>query len=186
MESLEHTSPVTIPTDKAIVDPLDQLMTKLQEKKKVSTAKYLLLSLVFPPFTLVLALYFAWRKQLLFAFLPVASISFSLLSILVTFGQFFPAQIPRALVEMGAIKNDIQLGGILTFCIYFTFALAIIGVVSGIYYRKKAGQDLTLSKNVQLLLFANISLQMILLIYILAAIGSILTTAITPVYPGFN
>lgn len=186
MESLEHTLPVTIPTDKAMSDPLDQLMTKLQEKKKVSTTKYLLLSLVFPPFTLVLALYFAWRKQLLFAFLPVASIAFSLLSILVTFGQFFTAQVPRALVEMGVIKDDVQLGGFLTFCIYFTFALAILGVVSGIYYRRRACRDLTLSKNVQSLLFANISLQVILIIYILGAVGSIVTKTITPFYPGFD
>lgn len=167
-------------------DPLENLVTKLQEKKKFSTTKYLILSLVLPPFTLALAFYFAWRKQMLFAFLPVASIAFSLLSISLTFGQFFTAQVPRALVEMGAIKSDIQLGGFLTFCIYFTFALAVLGVISGIYYRRRAGRDLTLSNNVQLLLFTNISLQIILLIYILGAIGSIASSAIAPVYPGFD
>ncbi len=167
-------------------DPLEALVTKLREKKKFSTTKYLILSLVLPPFTLALAFYFAWRKQLLFAFLPVASISFSLLSILVTFGQFFTAQVPRALVEMGIINDEIQLGGFLTFYIYLTFALAIFGIISGIYYRRKAGRNLALSKNVQLLLFTNISLQMILIIYILGSIGSIASRAIAPVYPGFD
>ncbi len=147
------------------LDELDKLVLNNQQKKKASVGSYLFLSFLLPPLTLYLALYLAFKKNLLSAALPVFCIAYSLGNLLVGLGQIFTIAVPRQLVgiaQFGAVAPN----ALVVILSNITLVLAALGTILGFYFRFKSKKVERLEKWTLWFLFILINLEIFLAIYL--------------------
>src|SRR3989344_7678272 len=83
------------------VEDLDKMVAETQQKVKVSVWGYIVLSLVFPPFTTAWAFYKASKKQVLHLILPAITIAFSIVVILSALSSRSTVNVPAQLAKLG-------------------------------------------------------------------------------------
>lgn len=105
---------------------------------KISTIGYLFWSLAIPPFTTFLAVYFAWKKGVLFKLMPnmtlVYTVLFFVWSLLMfsapgAFSSYFSQQVPP----------------VPTFDKVVAIVLTVFGIAGGFYFRMKGNKEGNLS-----------------------------------------
>lgn len=109
-----------------------------QEFPKTSTIGYLFWSLLIPPITTFLAMYFAWKKGVLHLLMPTMAIIYSVLFALWSMLMF---SAPRA---FGDYLNQ-QVSGVSGFDTILAFILTVGGIAAGVYFRLKGKKEGTLS-----------------------------------------
>src|SRR3989344_2109353 len=82
------------------VTDLDKFIDQTQQKVKVSVWGYVVLSLVFPPFTTIWAFYKASKKQVLPLVLPAITIAFSALITLSAFSSRATVSVPEQFSQL--------------------------------------------------------------------------------------
>lgn len=119
-------------------------------------------SILFPPFTLVVALYLAWRQKILYLVLPSITIFWSILtgfSVFLIYSALNPVLlISQAFPEK---KTSLQNSQIIILAI-LTIILAIVGVITGFYFRNKARKEFRLATNIILFLITILVLQFLI------------------------
>ena len=143
------------------LEDLNNLIDQRQKQKDV-VWPHVIGSTLLPPFTLVVALYLAWRQKVLYLALPSITI---LWSILTGFSVFliYSASNPVLLISQAFSekKTSLQNNQIIILAI-LTIILAIIGVIAGFYFRNKARKESGLATNVTLLLIIILVLQFLI------------------------
>lgn len=152
------------------VNQIDQTIPPVVQPPKVSTLGYLLWSLAIPPFTIFIAMYFAWKKGILFKLVPnitiVYTVLFALWSLLMfwapgAFSSYFSQQVPV----------------VPSFYKIFATILIIGGIGGGIYLRMKAQKDGSLSLVWIGLMIVNLILQVVAGFHQLTFISGVVTKA---------
>lgn len=118
-------------------DDLDKMVAETQQKVKVGVWGYIVLSLVFPPFTTIWVFYKANKKQVLPMVLPAITIAISLLIILSAISSRSTVNVPTQLTKLGIGSNTGVSQSALSLVDNLTIILGIIGLASGFYWRQK-------------------------------------------------
>src|SRR3990167_1329833 len=132
------------------IEDLDKIIEQSQKNQHQSVAGYVVGGLIFPPFTLIIALYLAWKRKLLYLFLPTINIVNSLLSLLLI--AFYVSSLSPILTLISIFGMDqasLQpqtLNFQVKIMIGFAVLLTIFGFFSGIFFRNKAKKENQLNK----------------------------------------
>src|SRR3989344_7373019 len=132
------------------IEDLDKIIQQSQKKQHKSVAGYVVGGLIFPPFTLFIAIYLAWKRKLLYLFLPTINIVHSLLTLLLialSISSLSPVMNLASILEQPQTLN-LQIKIIIGFAVLLT----IFGFFSGIFFRNKAKKENQLNKSVIILL----------------------------------
>ena len=110
----------------------------IQDSPKISTVGYLVWSLVLPPFTTFAAMYFAWKKGVLYKLMPDMTIVYSVLFALWSLLMFSAS---------GAFSSYLsqQVAGVPTLDKVEAILLVVGGIAGGIYFRMKSNKEGILS-----------------------------------------
>lgn len=161
---------------------LDNLIVKSQETSRISSGKYVLLSLLFPPFTLYLALLFAWRKRHLYIILPNLTLVFSLLTLATTVLGLFPVNAPAQYTAViGSIDSKPVDWGV-KILLYLTIFVSVIGTVYGLILWKRAKRESKLSSKTLWLLFILLNIEIFLFSYLVYKEFANLFAFVSPLY----
>ena len=155
----------------------------LDQLKKPSVARYIFLSLLLPPFTLFLVIYLASRKKILHLAMPALCITFSLITFGINFAELFTVQVPQKLTQIGFNVQTVT-GPQIKLAAYLLIGISAAGIAFGIYFRKKAGKEGYLGKNIILLLFGIMILETLLSFYIFYYTTSALYKVTAPIIQG--
>ncbi len=161
---------------------LDNLIVKSQERSRISSGKYVLLSLLFPPFTLYLALLFAWRKRHLYIILPNLTLVFSLLTLATTVLGLFPVNAPAkyTVVITGIDSKPVDWG--VKILLYLTIFVSVIGTVFGFMLWRRAKREGTLSSKTLQLIFILLQIEIFLVSYLVYKEFVNLFASVSPLY----
>lgn len=154
------------------LENLDFLIEKGQQKKARSTWGYLVGSLVFPPFGLIVSLILAWKKGVLHLALPKIAIVFSLLSGISIPLTYFAIK-PLAAISGGLSQNQGYTGSLL-FLSLLILILAIIGLVLGFDFAKRAKVEGKISGSAILFLIAILLVQHVILAINIYLVNSVI------------
>lgn len=124
---------------------LETLVENSDTVNRTSVWGYFTFSILLPPVTLIIALFWAARRKVIFVILPSLTIAFStvaLISPVIVYFLFGPVRIVTTQFTLSKnIYSDTKL--MLTSVILILLAAA--GIASGIYFRGRAKNTLTLS-----------------------------------------
>lgn len=148
----------------------------------ISSGKYVLLSLLFPPFTLYLALLFAWRKRHLYIILPNLTLVFSLLTLATTVLGLFPVNAPAKYADVitGIDAKPVDWG--VKILLYLTIFVSVIGTVFGFMLWKRAKREGTLNSKTLRLLFILLNIEIFLVSYLVYKEFANLFVSVSPLY----
>ena|SRR3990167_1801064 len=152
------------------IEDLDKIIEQSQQNQHKSVAGYVVGGLIFPPFTLIIALYLAWKRKLLYLFLPTINIVNSLLSLLLialAISSLSPFMNLASILEQPQTLNlqiKIMIG--------FAVLLTIFGFFSGIISRNKAKKENQLNKSMVILLLGVLAAQYAIVYLIILAANS--------------
>lgn len=109
-----------------------------QESPKTSTVGYLFWSLLIPPFTTFLVMYFAWKKGVLHLLMP---------NMVIIYSVFFALWSMLMFSASGAFSDYFhqQVAGAPALSKIMAILLTVSGIGSGIYFRIKGQKDGELS-----------------------------------------
>lgn len=168
------------------VDQLDALIDKTLVQKE-QKASYIILSLLFPPFTVYLALFLSWRRKLLFRTLPIQLIFYSAVTLVFNVFGLLPIQPPQNVTQLG-VTVDPKINGQVLMWTIITTVLAIICLAAGYYFRNKAKKNGMLDFSSLWILFLFLNLLIFGVIFLVLKEGSLLFSLIAPTfnsgYPG--
>ncbi len=145
---------------------LDKVIVQTQQKVKVGVWGYIVLSLVFPPFTTVWAFYKANKKQVLHLVLPAMTIAFSVMIVFSAISSRSTVSVPAQLTKLGIGS---QTGVSQTKLILFdniTLFLGLVGLVAGVYWKLKAKKEGLLGGFAIWFMIAIIMMQMVAVGYL--------------------
>lgn len=149
-----------------LADDLDKMVAETQQKVKVSVWGYIVLSLVFPPFTTIWAFYKANKKQVLHLVLPAITIAFSLAIIILAVSSRSTVNVPTQLTKLGIGTNIGVSQSALSLVDNLTIILGTIGFVGGFYWRQKVKKENLLNSFATWFMIAIIMLQMAAVSYL--------------------
>jgi len=161
-QNLQQTQPQVPQT----VADLDKLVVQTQQKVKVSVWGYVILSLVFPPFTTIWAFYKANKKKVLPLVLPAITITFSVTIILSAVSSRATVSVPAQLTKLGIGSNIGVSQSALMLVDNLTIFLGIMGLVGGFYWRRKVKKEEVLSSFALWFMIAIIMIQMAAVTYL--------------------
>ena len=148
------------------VSDLDKVVAETQQRVKVSVWGYVVLSLVFPPFTTIWAFYKANKKQVLHLVLPAITIAFSVMIVFSAISSRSTVSVPAQLTKLGIGP---QTGVSQTKLILFdniTLFLGLVGLVAGVYWKLKAKKEGVLGGFAIWFMIVIIMLQMVAVSYL--------------------
>ncbi len=158
------------------IEELDKVITT--QKQAVSMTKYIMLSLVMPPFTTVAAFYFAWKKGAFYELAPILTIIYTVLFALYSF-VFLSS--PKAIVDvMGKnLASQPQVDMVQnTILVVLSIVLTVVGIVGGFYLRKKANKQGGLSRGLIAFLIIILAWQFLVEIWQFSFITSIVSKSV--------
>ncbi|KKR50805.1 MAG: hypothetical protein UT84_C0006G0007 [Candidatus Curtissbacteria bacterium GW2011_GWA1_40_16] len=169
---------------------LDKLVAQTQQNIKVGVWGYVVLSLVFPPFTTIWAFYKAGKKQVLPLVLPAITIAFSIVIILSAFSSRATVGVPEQLTKLGVSANTGVSESGLILVDNLTIFLGIIGLVGGFYWRQKVKKENLLNSFAVWFMIAIIMLQMAAVSYLFYFVYQSAYSTVVPIiqsnYQGIN
>jgi len=172
------------------VEDLDKMISETQQKVKVGVWGYIVLSLVFPPFTTIWAFYKANKKQVLPLVLPAITIAFSALIILSAISSRATVGVPEQLTKLGIGTNTGVSQSGLILVDNLTIFLGIIGLVGGFYWRQKVKRESVLGSFAVLFMIAIVILQMAAVSYLFYFVYQSAYSTVVPIlqsnYQGIN
>ena len=163
------------------VADLDKLIDQTQQRVKVSVWGYVVLSLVFPPFTTIWAFYKANKKQVLHLVLPAMTIAFSVMIVFSAISSRSTVSVPVQLTKLGIGP---QTGVSQTKLILFdniTLFLGLVGLVAGVYWKLKAKKEGVLGGFAIWFMIAIIMLQMVAVGYLFYYVYQSAYSTIVPI-----
>ena len=158
------------------IEDLDKLINQKSSVKPVWP--YVVGGLIFPPFSLIIALYLAWKRGLLYLFLPTINIVNSLLSLLLialSTSSLNPVLILTSEFTEGSVQSQTFQIKIM---IGFAILLATLGFVSGIVFRNKAKKENQLNKSIVILLLFILAAQYFVDYFIILAVNKFIYQSI--------
>ena len=172
------------------VADLDKMITETQQKVKVSVWGYVVLSLVFPPFTTIWAFYKASKKHVLPLVLPAITIAFSALITLSAFSSRATVSVPEQFSQLGIGTNTGVSQSALILVGNMTILLGIIGLVGGFYWSRKFKKDTVFSSFAIWFMVAIIMLQIAAVSYLFYFVYQSAYSTLVPIlqsnYQGIN
>lgn len=160
------------------LEDLDKIIEKTQTKQRKSIIGYVVGGLILPPFSLIIALFLAWRRNVLHLFLPTINIVNSLLS-LVVIALSISSLNPVLILTSEFREGPVQLQTFqIKIMIGFAILLAILGFVSGIIFRNKAIKENQLNKSIVILLLFILAAQYFVDYFIILAVNKFIYQSI--------
>lgn len=123
---------------------LDTLLGNAKNVNKTSVWGYIVWSLLLPPFSLILTLLFALRRGAFFVVLPSVTIAFSFLALISPVFIYFLFGPIHVVTTQFTLRQNIYSDPKLTITSMLLTVLAIVGIILGIYFRRRAKHSLTL------------------------------------------
>ena len=142
------------------IEDLNKLIEEKQSKLKPRIWPYVAAALALPPFSLVIALYFAWRKNLLHRALPLITIANSAITALYFFSIF---SFYSALSSLGEIKRSSPSINLVSILLGIVL---VAGVAGGFYLKRKAEKENHLALREIFFLLALVGLQFVLIFFL--------------------
>lgn len=140
------------------IEDLDKLIKTSQERRQNSVWGYLLCSLIFPPFSLIVVLYLAWRRKVLHRVLPSLTIFEAILTGVIVVLIFWALN-PILLLSKSFVEKQTTVNSRPVMLLqYLLIFLILISLVVGFFYKSKATKEQELSLNITLLLIGLIIL----------------------------
>ncbi len=168
------------------IEDLNTLIVKTQVQKE-QRASYFILSLLFPPFTIYLALFLSYRRKLLFRTLPIQLIFYSAITLAFNIIGLIPISPPQQVTQLG-VTVDSKINGQVLMWTVITTILAVICLAAGYYFRSKAKKNGMLDSSSLWILFLFLNLLIYGVIFLMIKEGSLLFSLIAPTmisgYPG--
>lgn len=161
---------------------LDYLVAKSQERSQISSGKYVLLSLLFPPFTLYLALLFAWRKRHLYIVMPNLTFVFSLFTLVITVLGLFPVSAPPQYADIITSIDTKPVDREINVLLYLTIIVSAIGTVYGFILWRRAKRENALSSKILWLVFILLQIEIFLVSYLIYKEFMNLFSFVSPLY----
>lgn len=128
------------------IEDLDKLTSTKQEAKSKSVWPQILLSLVFPPFGLLAAIFMAIKAKKFHLFLPLATSIYSLIFGLFSGTALAKSYILKMVAEIGQIDDTPLYSAGSRIIPVLTIIVCTIGLAAGMIYRSKAIKEGWLSK----------------------------------------
>jgi len=163
------------------VDSLNQLIAQNRQNVKVGVWGYVVLSLVFPPFTTIWAFYKASKKQVLSFVLPAITIVFSVLILLSAVSSGASVQMPTQLTNLGIDSQTGINSTVMSLIRNITIFLSLVGLILGIYFRQKVKKINSLSSLSTWIMIAVIFLQMFAIGFLFYFVYKSLYSSIAPI-----
>ena len=151
-------------------EDLDSLIEKNRQKSAKSTWGYMVGGLAFPPFGLIVSLILAWKRGVFYLLLPMITIVFSFLSGASVPLTYFAIK-PLAAISGGSLMNQESAGSLL-FLSLLILIFAVVGLVLGFDFVKKAKADGRISNSAVLSLIAILVVQHLILVINIYMINS--------------
>ncbi len=182
------TNPVNIESGANTLGQLDEIVAKSREERHISAGKYLFFSLLLPPVTLYIALFFAWRKRHLYIVLPNLTFVLSLLTFLTAIIGLFPAKVPAQYVQSASAIDTVPVDIGTKVLLFLTIFISILGTVFGFAFWRRAKSTNTLENKLLWALFILLNIETFLVIYLIYREATQLYSTVGPVmnsgYPG--
>lgn len=159
--------PINIESGTNTIEQFDEVLAKSREERNIKSGKYLFLSLLFPPPTLYLALFFAWRSRHLYVVLPFLTFIFSIFVFLIGVVGLFPAKVPAQYTQEYSTIESNPVSLAIKILLFFTIVLSVIGIVFGFAFWRRAKTKNTLDNKLIWILFGVLSVEIISGIYLL-------------------
>ncbi len=157
---------------------LEALIEKSKEQKQ-EKATYFILSALFPPFTIYLALFFSYRKKLLYKTLPFLLIVYSAITLVFNLVGLIPVGAPQQATQLG-VTFDEKLNSEVRLLTILTTVLAAICLFVGFYFKNRAKKNLTLDTKSLWILFLFLNLLVFGVIFLMVKEASLLFSSIAP------
>ncbi len=174
------------PETPQVFKELDALIVKTQVQKE-QRASYFILSLLFPPFTIYLALFLSYRRKLLYVTLPAQLIFYSVITLIFSLIGLLPINPPQQIMQLG-VTVDPKINGQVLMWTIITTVLAVICLAAGYYFRNKAKKNGMLDSSSLWILFLFLNLLVYGVIFLMIKEASLLFSTIAPAinsgYPG--
>lgn len=161
------TDPVNIENGTNTIGQLDEMIAKSREDRNIKSGKYLFLSLLLPPITLYLALFFAWRKRHLYIVLPYLTFIFSLLTFITALIGLFPAKVPAQYTQAVSAIDSTPVNMSFKILLFLTIVLSVVGTVFGFALWRHAKTKNTLETKLLWFLFVILNVEIFLVIYLI-------------------
>lgn len=148
-----QTPPAVQPTDvMSTVSPVEQANKQLETLvensdtvNRTSVWGYFTISMLLPPFTLIIALLLAARRKVIFVILPSLTIAFSTIALISPVIVYFLFGPIRIVTTQFSFSKNIYSDTKLMLTSVILVLLAVAGIASGVYFRKRAKSTLALS-----------------------------------------
>ena len=145
--------PAVQPTDAtSTVSPAEQVNKQLETLvensdtvNRTSVWGYFTISMLLPPFTLIIALLLAMKRKVIFVILPSLVIAFSIVALISPVIVYFLFGPVRIVTTQFSFSKNIYSDTKLMLTSVILILLAVAGIASGIYFRRRAKSALTLS-----------------------------------------
>lgn len=158
---------------------LDTLIEKSKTQKE-QKATYFILSALFPPFTIYLALYLSFRKNLLYKTLPYLLIFYSAVVLVFNIVGLIAVKPPSQATSLG-VTFDSKLNSQILLWTILTTIIAFVCFIAGYYYRNKARKNSSLDSNSLWILFLFLNLLIFGVIFLMWKEVSLVSSSISPV-----
>lgn len=150
-----------------------------QSEQKEQKATYFILSLLFPPFTIYLALFLSLRRKLLFITLPAQLIFYSAITFVFNLIGLVNINPPSTISQLGVEINQ-KTNSQATILTLATTIFALFGLVLGFYFKNKAKKDGFLSQNSLWLVFILLNILVYGVIFLMISEFSLLSGSLSP------
>lgn len=185
---LTMTGPVNIESGTNTIEKFDEMVAQSREQRNIKSGKYLFLSLLFPPPTLYLALFFAWRRRHLYIVLPFLTFIYSLLTFLTAVIGLFPAKVPAQYTQSAIAIDSTPVSLGVKILLFLTIVISVVGTVFGFAFWRSAKTKNTLEKKLLWFIFIVLNVEMVLVIYVIWWETMQLYSTVAPIvksgYPG--
>lgn len=165
------------------LEDLNRLSQQKQEKE-ASVFGYIIISLIIPPFSTAWAMYRAWKKGVLYRFVPVLTIVYTILFALYSWLLLSSPGAVSSVLGKNLLKQPEVPSGQNTIFVIMTVVLTIAGIVGGFYLRNKAQKEDTLPTVMILALIFILLLQFWVGFSELSFVGSIINQSVGNIYEG--
>lgn len=160
------------------IEQLDTFIATSHEQK-VNKATYFILSLLFPPFTIYLALFLSYRKKLLHVTLPAQLIFYSAITVVFNLVGLIGITPPSNITQLG-VSPDQKTDSLVTTLTIVTTVLAFSSLLLGFYFKNKAKKEGTLNSNSLWILFLVLNLLVYGVIFLMIKEFSLFFGSIAP------
>jgi hypothetical protein len=148
--------------------------------KKENRATYYILSLLFPPFTIYLALFLSFRKKLLYVTLPAQLIFYAAITVVFNLFGLIGVNPPSSAVQLG-VTFDQKTNSQVMILTVVTTILAFFCLALGIYFKNKAKKDGSLTSGSLWVLFLALNLLVYGVVFLMLKEVSLLFGSIAPI-----